>query len=140
MTKHLLVNYKKIIDFSDCIDELTKICLTFGAAIAMSGVKDHTFWFLYCNELFFGADQDYQIFAKYTFVFRVKCDEMKWFRLFSMSVFVHPLWAGGQPYLYMVQHVADWVAPFPRSRHSLPPSLKFFHTPPSPSLPYVQES
>ena len=32
----------------------------------------------------------------------------------------------------MVQHVADWVAPFPRSQHSLPP-LKLFHT--DPSLP-----
>ena len=34
-----------------------------------------------------------------------------------------------QPHLHMVQHVADWVAPFPRSRHSPLPSLKFFHTP-----------
>ena len=33
----------------------------------------------------------------------------------------------------MVQHVADWIAPFPRSQHSPPPPpLKFFHTPPSP--------
>ena len=44
------------------------------------------------------------------------------------------------------QHVADWVpvAPFSRSQHSHPPSLKIFHTLPSPppslSLPYVHES
>ena len=32
-----------------------------------------------------------------------------------------------QPLLHMVQHVADWVAPCPRSLHSPPP----LHTPPS---------
>ena len=34
-----------------------------------------------------------------------------------------------QPLLYMVQHVTDWVASFPRSQHSPPPPLKFLHTP-----------
>ena len=34
--------------------------------------------------------------------------------------------------LHMVQHVADWVAPFPCSQHSPPPPLKFLHIPPSP--------
>ena len=41
------------------------------------------------------------------------------------------------------QHIADWVAPLPRSQQSPPPPLKFFHTPPSPpssSFPYVTES
>ena len=33
-----------------------------------------------------------------------------------------------QPLLHMMQHVADWVAPFPRRQHSPPPPLKFFHT------------
>ena len=37
-----------------------------------------------------------------------------------------------QSLLYMVQHVADWVAPFPRSQHSSLPPLKILHTPPSP--------
>jgi len=37
--------------------------------------------------------------------------------------------------LHMVQHVADWVAPFPCSRHFSPHPLKVYHTPPSrPSL------
>ena len=30
----------------------------------------------------------------------------------------------------MVQHVADWVAPFTHSQHSLIPPLKLPHTPP----------
>jgi len=45
-----------------------------------------------------------------------------------------------QPFLHMVQHVADWVAPFSRSQHSPPPPLKkYFHTPPSrpPLLPFL---
>ena len=49
-----------------------------------------------------------------------------------------------QPLLHMVQHVADCAAPFPRSQHSPPPPLKFFHTPASPSspssLPYMHEN
>ena len=36
--------------------------------------------------------------------------------------------------LLVVQHVADRVTPFPRIRHSPPPTLKFFHTPPSPPI------
>ena len=32
----------------------------------------------------------------------------------------------------LAQHVADWVAPFPLSKHSHPPPLKVFHTLPSP--------
>ena len=45
----------------------------------------------------------------------------------------------------MMQHVADWVAPLPRSQHfPPPPPLKFFHTPllppSSPSLPCVHDS
>ena len=36
----------------------------------------------------------------------------------------------------MVQHDADWVTPFPRSLHSPPHPLKFFHTPPSPLLSF----
>ena len=47
-----------------------------------------------------------------------------------------------QPLLHMVQHVADWVAPFLRSQHSPPPPLEFFHTPisphPSPSPTYTR--
>ena len=44
------------------------------------------------------------------------------------------LWRGTTPAsystpLHMVQHVADWVAPLPRSQHFLPPPFKFFHTP-----------
>ena len=39
------------------------------------------------------------------------------------------------PFLHMMQLIADWVAPFPWSRHS-PPPLKFFHTPPSPLPSY----
>ena len=49
-----------------------------------------------------------------------------------------------QPILHMGQHVADWVALFPRSQDFSPPPLKFFHTPPTPtstpSLPYVRDS
>ena len=49
-----------------------------------------------------------------------------------------------QPLLQMVQHVADWVAPFPRSQHSPPLLLKLLHIPPSPpsssSFPYVHET
>ena len=49
-----------------------------------------------------------------------------------------------QPRLQVVQHVADWVALFPRNKHSHPAPLTSFHTPPappfSPSLPYVLES
>ena len=37
-----------------------------------------------------------------------------------------------QPLLHMTQHVADWVAPFPRSQHPTPPALIFLHTHPSP--------
>ena len=33
---------------------------------------------------------------------------------------------------HMVQHVADWVAPFPRSQHSSPPPLELLHIRPSP--------
>ena len=45
---------------------------------------------------------------------------------------------------HIVQHIADWVSPLPRSHHSPPPTLKFFHTlpspSPSPSLLYGQSS
>ena len=47
-------------------------------------------------------------------------------------------------FLNMVQHVADWVAPFPRSQHSPPSPHKLLHIPPSPppscSFTYVHES
>ena len=43
--------------------------------------------------------------------------------------------------LHMAQHVADWVAPFPRSQHPTPPLLIFLHAHhsphPSSSLLYV---
>jgi len=39
-----------------------------------------------------------------------------------------------QPLLHMVQHVADRVSPFLRSRHTSPPPLKFLHIPLSPPL------
>ena len=48
------------------------------------------------------------------------------------------------PFLHMVQHVADWVAPFSRSKHSPPPPHKLLHIPRSPppfsSFPYMHES
>ena len=34
-----------------------------------------------------------------------------------------------QAHLHMVQHVADWVAAFPRGQHSPPHPLKFSYTP-----------
>ena len=39
----------------------------------------------------------------------------------------------------MVQHFADWVAPFPRIQHSLPLSLKFLYTTPSPGALRARE-
>ena len=49
-----------------------------------------------------------------------------------------------QHLLHMVQCVADWLAPFPRSQHFPTPPLIFFYTPPSPppcpSSPYVHQS
>ena len=36
-----------------------------------------------------------------------------------------------QSLLHMVQHDADWIAPFPRSQHSPPPPHKLLHIPPS---------
>ena len=36
------------------------------------------------------------------------------------------------PHSIPFTHVADWVAPVPRSQQFPPPPLKFLHTPPSP--------
>ena len=51
--------------------------------------------------------------------------------LFSNLSFLIP----SQRLIHMVQHVADWVAPFPRRQHYPPPPLKYFYTllPPPPS-------
>jgi len=44
---------------------------------------------------------------------------------------------------YVMRHIADWITPFHRSRHSFSLPLKFLHTPssppPSPS-PYMRHS
>ena len=79
---------------------------------------------LYVHPLWVGVKYAHRFRSSYEATKRAS----RWQRVYSVD-YVGFLSQSG---LHVVQHVADWVKPFPRRQHSPPLLLKFLHTPPSP--------